>query len=168
MHAFHQNSTAMHQSKALADRLHEVLLNGYWIANTNYKAQIENLTKAEATRKIGSLNTIAALTFHVNYYLGGIINVFRGGELEIRDKFSFDMPPIESESDWEKLRSEFFQNAEIFVAELSKLPDHKLDEPFVDEKYGSYLRNMEGVIEHCYYHLGQISLIRKLIGETQE
>ena len=43
------------------------------------------------------------------------------------------------------------------------MPDTKLEEPFVDEKYGTYLRNIEAVIEHSYYHLGQISLIRKLI-----
>ena len=38
-----------------------------------------------------------------------------------------------------------------------------LAQTFVYEKYGSYLRNIEGVIEHSYYHLGQVSLIRKMI-----
>lgn len=147
----------------LANRLNEVLLNGRWIANTNYKSQIESVTWKQATQKIGTLNTIASLTFHVNYYLAGIINVFKGGGLEIRDKYSFDMPPIESESDWEKLMNEFIANSEIFVKEVANLTDSQLDEPFVDEKYGTYLRNIEGVIEHSYYHLGQISLLKKLI-----
>lgn len=31
---------------------------------------------------------------------------------------------------------------------------------------GSYLRNIEGVIEHSYYHLGQISLIKKMISRS--
>ena len=113
--------------------------------------------------KIGSINTIAALTYHVNYYLGGILNVFRGGKLEIRDKYSFDLPPIESETDWKRLVDEFVVNSENFIKEVAKLTESKLDEPFVDEKYGTYFRNIEGVIEHGYYHLGQISLIRKLI-----
>jgi hypothetical protein len=47
------------------------------------------------------------------------------------------------------------------------MEDALLDQPFVDEKYGSYLRNIEGVIEHSYYHLGQISLIRKMIIQPQ-
>lgn len=42
----------------------------------------------------------------------------------------------------------------------------KLDEPFVDEKYGSYLRNIEGVIEHSYYHLGQVVLVKKMVLEA--
>lgn len=149
----------------LTSRLDEVLLNGRWIANTNFKEQIESVTWVQATQKIGTLNTIAALTYHVNYYLAGIINVFRGGTLEIRDKYSFDLPPIESETDWKKLVDEFLINSKNFVKEVAKLPDSKLDDPFVDEKYGTYLRNIEGVIEHGYYHLGQVSLIRKLIIE---
>ncbi len=28
---------------------------------------------------------------------------------------------------------------------------------------GDYLRNIDGMIEHSYYHLGQIVLIEKLI-----
>jgi len=150
----------------LANRLDEVLLNGLWIANTNFKSEIESVTWKQATHKIGSLNTIASLTFHVNYYIAGIINVFKGGELEIRDKYSFNLPPIQSEDDWQKLISEFLLNAEAFVKEVTNLRDSTLDEPFVDEKYGTSLRNIEGVIEHSYYHLGQIVLIKKMISEN--
>ena len=156
----------MERNKELANRLDEVLLNGRWIANTNYKLQIESVSWQQATQKIGTLNTIATLTFHVNYYLAGILNVFKGGELEIRDKYSYDIPPIQSESDWKTLMNEFLLNSEEFVNEVANIPDSKLDEPFVDEKYGTYLRNIEGVIEHSYYHLGQISLIKKMISEN--
>lgn len=158
----------MERSKELANRLEEVLLNGRWVANTNFKLQIENLTWQQATQKVGSLNTIASLVFHVNYYLAGIINVFKGGGLEIRDKYSFECPPIESQSDWERLKNEFLVNSETFISEVFGLEDAKLDEPFVDEKYGTYFRNIQGVIEHSYYHLGQISLIKKMITETGE
>jgi hypothetical protein len=156
-------TNTMTRNEFIASRLEEVLLNGRWVANTNFKEQIESVTWRQATQKVGTLNTIATLTFHVNYYLGGILNVFNGGGLEIRDKYSFDLPPIKSETDWKRLVGDFLTNAEKFVEHLAKIPDGKLDEAFVDEKYGTYWRNMEGVIEHCYYHLGQISLIKKLI-----
>jgi hypothetical protein len=39
------------------------------------------------------------------------------------------------------------------------------DDIFEEEKYGIYRRNIEAIIEHSYYHLGQISLIKKLIVE---
>lgn len=153
----------MERNKDLANRLNEVLLNGHWIAQTNFKTQLEGLSWVQATQQIGTLNTIAALTFHVNYYLAGLLNVFKGGGLEIRDKYSFDLPPIKSESDWKNMVAEFLKNSEEFVRQVANMPDEKLDEPFVDEKYGTYLRNIEGIIEHSYYHLGQVSLIRKMI-----
>ena len=155
----------MERNTDLANRLKEVLLNGYWIANTNFKSQLESITWEQAIQKIGRLNTIAALTYHVNYYLAGLLNVFKGGALEIRDKYSFDVPPITSETDWKTLIDEFVLNSEKFVDVVAQMSEDKLNEPFVDEKYGTYLRNIEGVIEHSYYHLGQVSLLKKLILE---
>ena len=100
--------------------------------------------------------------------MAGLLNVFKGGELEIRDKYSFDIQPIESEADWQRLMNEFLLNSEEFVKEVSNIADSKLDKPFVDEKYGTYLRNIEGIIEHSYYHLGQLSLIKKMILENDK
>ncbi|HRO45029.1 DinB family protein, partial [Agriterribacter sp.] len=149
----------------IANRLREVLINGHWIANTNYKEQLLSITWEQAIQKIGTLNTIAALTFHINYYLAGLLHVFNGGKLEISDQYSFDLPPIQSEREWKSLVADFLSNAEKFAAQVEQMADSRLDEPFADEKYGNYLRNIEGVIEHSYYHLGQISLIRKVIAE---
>ena len=156
----------MENSFQLANRFREVLLNGQWIANTNYRDQLSDVTWQQATHKIGSLNTIAALTFHINYYLAGILNVFEGGTLDIRDKYSFDLLPIESKEDWEKLLTEILANAEKFANHVESMAAEKLAEKFVEEKYGNYQRNIEGVIEHSYYHLGQISLIKKMIRES--
>ncbi|MEJ5961440.1 DinB family protein [Pedobacter immunditicola] len=153
----------MTRSLSTASRLREVLLDGHWIANTNYKEQLLSTNWEQATQKMGNLNTIAALTFHINYYLVGLLNVFNGGKLEISDKYSFDLPIIQSETDWNELVNNFLSNAENFINKVEQMPDDRLDQTFVDEKYGTYLRNIEGVIEHSYYHLGQVSLIKKMI-----
>lgn len=153
----------MNSAKHLANRFREVLLNGTWIANTNYKHQLSDMTWQQATTKVHSLNTIAALTYHINYYQEGIINVFEGGALKIRDKYSFDCPPITSKEEWEHLLNALLSNAEKFANHVEQIPDDKLNDDFVEAKYGSYLRNIEGIIEHSYYHLGQISLIHKIL-----
>ena len=147
----------------IANRFREVLLNGKWVANTNYKDLLSSLTWEQATRKVESLNTIADLTSHINYYIKGILNVFEGGSLEIHDKYSFDSPPVRSKEDWNNLLIDMWVNAEKFANHVESMPDEKLEEIFADEKYGTYRRNIEGMIEHCYYHLGQISLIKKMI-----
>jgi len=155
----------MENSTQLANRFREVLLNGKWIANTNYKQQLADVTWQQATHKIGSLNTIAALTFHVNYYISGVADFFEKGTLTINDKYSFDLPPIQSKKVWENL--ELIINAERFAELVEVMSDEQLDTIFVDEKYGTYRRNIEGMIEHSYYHLGQISLIKKMILEQK-
>ena len=152
----------MTRNLTIADRLHEVLLNGRWIANTNYKEQISGISWQQATQKVGTLNTIAALTYHINYYLAGLLSAFETGKLEISDKYSFDLPPINSDAEWQQIVAGFLSNAEKFVHYIGRMNDDIFDQPFLDERYGTYLRNIEGVIEHSYYHLGQISLIRKL------
>jgi len=116
---------------------------------------------------VDNLNTIAGLTYHVNYYLEGLLNAFENGRLEISDKFSFDVPQKKSESDWNKLVTHFLNNSEKFATKVEQMDDSTFDKPFVNKKYGSYLRNIEGVIEHSYYHLGQILLIKKMIIESQ-
>jgi len=153
----------MTRSFSLASRLREVLLNGRWIANTNYKAQLLSRTWQQSIQKVEQLNTIAALTFHINYYLAGLLRAFENGRLDISDKYSFDLPPIQTETDWNKLVSAFLSNSEKFADAVQQLDDRILDQPFIDEKYGTFLRNIEAVIEHSYYHLGQIPLIKKMI-----
>lgn len=155
----------MTKSKELANRLREVILYGTWIANTNFKDQIESLNWKIATKKVRSLNTISILAQHIHYYIVGIKNVFECGKLEIRDKYSFDFPPITSEKEWEVFKNTFWNDTEKLAELIEKMPEEQLNENFVEEKYGSYVRNIDGMIEHSYYHLGQIVLLNKMIYE---
>ena len=152
----------MTQSIQIANRFREVILNGTWIANTNYKDQLAGLDWKIATKKIDSLNTIAVLAQHIHYYIYGILNVFKGGTLDIKDQFSFDFPEITSQGQWNNFLDKFWNDAEDFATLVAQMSDDKLNTAFVDEKYGSYHRNIEAMIEHSYYHLGQIVLLKKL------
>ena len=46
---------------------------------------------------------------------------------------------------------------------VEEIPDQQLDQFFVIEKYGSWHRNLMGLIEHAHYHLGQIVMLKKLV-----
>lgn len=157
----------MRTSKQLAHRFREVLLNGKWIANTNFQDQLQSVTVVQANSKISTLNTIALLTFHVNYYIAGLNHFFENGSLEIRDKFSFDMPSLDDEKAWNDLKKSLFKNAKTFADHVESLTDEQLNAVFVKEDYGTYARNIEAMIEHSYYHLGQISLIKKMVQAPQ-
>lgn|SRR5690606_24979146 len=152
----------MQTSQQLANRFREVLLNGTFIANTNYKDQLENLPLEIALKKVDDLNTISILAQHIHYYIKGVSSVFKGGALGIKDAYSFDFSPMTSETEWKDFLKTFFKDAEAFATLVEKIPENKLNDAFTDKKYGTYQRNIDAMIEHCYYHLGQIVLIKKL------
>ena len=156
----------MSTSEDLANRIREAFLNGKWIANTNYKLLLAGINREQALRKFGALNSIASLTYHINYYLDGLLVVFNGGDLTIKDKFSFALPSLNSEEDWIDLKTVLLKNAESLAQKVSLMPEEKLDSPFVRPEYGTYRRNVEGVLEHSYYHLGQISLLIRLFSTS--
>ncbi len=153
----------MKSTQEIANRFREIIFNGTWVANTNYKHQLTDLDWKTATKQLDSLNTIAVLAQHIHYYMKGINNVLRGGNLDIRDKYSFDFPAINSQNDWENFLLKFWNDSEDFAAMTEKMADEKLDAVFVDAKYGTYRRNIDAMIEHSYYHLGQIVLLKKLL-----
>ncbi|WP_116125751.1 DUF1572 domain-containing protein [Lewinella sp. IMCC34183] len=152
----------MHLSRTLAQKVREAFEGGNW-TSVSFKEKLADVTWREATTRIGDHHSIAALVYHVDYYFAGVIPVLRGGKLEIRDKFSFDHPIISDEDDWQKLLRDTYLHATTFADLVAAYPPEKLSEVFTEEKYGDYHRNFHGILEHCYYHLGQISLLKKLI-----
>ncbi len=153
----------MNLAQELAARFREVLLNGTWIANTNYKVALVGTDWKLATKQVHQLNTLALLAQHIHYYIGGVLQVFEGGTLDIHDQYSFDFPAIQSQEDWDNRLHNFFEDTEKLAQCIEQIPENKLSEVFVDEKYGTYQRNVEALIEHAYYHLGQVSLIKKIL-----
>ncbi len=157
----------MNLTAQIAKLLRAVYFGGNWCA-VNLKGNLAGLTWQQATTKVYSFNTIATLVFHMNYYVTAISKVLEGGPLDAHDKYSFDLPPILSQDDWEKLLDKFRTDAENFSSQVEQLPESKLWEIFSDEKYGNYYRNIHGIIEHLHYHLGQIVLIRKILLQGNE
>ena len=147
----------------LARRFREVILNGTWIANTNFKDQLTGTDFKMATKKLDPTNTIAALTQHIHYYIKGIKQVLQGGVLEISDSKSFDFPSITDQLHWEQILTAFWTDAEEFALLVEQLSKDKLQAPFVTEQYGTYQRNLEAMIEHCYYHLGPDCIDQEIV-----
>jgi hypothetical protein len=153
----------MNESSILATRFREVILNGTWIANTNFKNELTEVDWKIANTRYQNLNTIAVLSQHIHYYIRGVKNVLKGGKLEISDKYSFDFPEIQSQQEWSNFLDTLWRDANEFAELVEKMSSEQLDKNFVDEKYGSYRRNIDAMIEHSYYHLGQIVLIKKML-----
>lgn len=155
----------MNLSKQIAQQFKAVHFGGNW-TDVNLKDTLEGLNYKQATQKVFTFNTVAALAYHINYYVHIVMKVLEGQSLDGSDKFSFNVPEINSEAEWEALKNRAFSEAEKFSALIEKIPENKYEEIFAEEKYGNYYKNIHGIIEHCHYHLGQIVLIKKIILEN--
>ena len=150
----------------IAKHFRDVHFGNPW-TTVNLKDTLATINWQEATTNVYNLNTIATLVFHINYYVENVLKVLQGEPLTASDKLSFNLTPITSAEDWEKLITKTLTEAEQFAVEIEKLDEAKLFEDFTDPKYGNYYRNLHGIIEHTHYHLGQIILIQKIIKESK-
>lgn len=157
----------MNPSAQIAKHLREVHFGGNWTWS-NLKDNLADVTWQQATTQVYACNTIATLVYHMNYYVRAITRVLQGKPLDSNDTFSFDLPPIQSQEDWQALLDAQWADAEACAALIEQLPENKLWETFTDEKYGNYYRNLHGLIEHTHYHLGQIALIKKILQQTDK
>lgn len=154
----------MDLAKQSAKHFRDLHSGGNWTCSS-LKEVLEDISFKEATTQIYSLNTIAILSYHINYYVERVLKVLEGGELNAKDDLSFRPPPILSEEDWKKMKEKILRDGEDFAALLEKMDDATFGDYFIEEKYGNYFRNIHGIIEHSHYHLGQISLIKKILRE---
>jgi len=152
----------MTTTQQLGKHLRDVHFGGNWTWS-NVKDQLTDVSLEMALKKVESLNTIAALTFHINYYVKAITRVLEGNEINAHDKYSYDHPLFNSEEEWKKFCQQCLDEAEKLAGLIETLPDAILNDCFVEEKYGTYHRNFLGLIEHSHYHLGQIAIIKKLV-----
>lgn len=155
----------MSSTKQLAKHFRDVYFGGNW-TTVNVKDTLADVTLQHATTKIHNLNTIATLVFHINYYVRPVLKVLQNQPMVASDKFSFDLPHITCDEDWQQLVSRVLTEAEELAIQIEQLDDSKLQDVFANPKYGNYYRNLLGIIEHTHYHLGQISLIKKIIQES--
>jgi len=153
--------------KHLAKHLRDVHFGGNW-TSVNLKDTLADVTWQQATTQVHSCNTIVTLVYHINYYISAVSKVLEGEALHAKDEYSFSHPLISSKEDWEHLLHKAWTDAENFAGHIEQLPEHKLWENFTDEKYGNYYRNIQGIIEHTHYHLGQIVIIKKILLQAGE
>ena len=131
--------------KQLAKHLRDVHFGGNW-TTSNLMDNLADVTWKEATMQVYQLNTIATLVYHINYYISAVLKVLQGEPLNASDSLSFSRPPIHSQKEWEDMVAKSRADADTFAALIEQLPESKLWENFTDEKYGTYYRNIQGII----------------------
>ena len=146
----------------IAKHLRDFYYGSNW-ATSGLLPVLKDVDVTMATASVNGCNSIAALSYHINYYVAAVAKVLEGEVLVAKDADSFSHPIYTTEAEWQAFIAKAESDAQRFASALEKLPDSILTEAFTDEKYGNYFRNIHGIIEHCHYHLGQIVVLKKII-----
>lgn len=148
--------------KELTKQYKQLVYGGNW-SEVNLKDVLQDISLAEAEINIGSLNSIHQLTHHIHYYILIQIQVLKGMTMKGTDADSFKAKPLKCEDDWEIYKASILTDADLYIQWIESFPKEKLTDVFINEKYGNYHRNLYGNLEHIYYHMGQIALLKKMI-----
>ncbi|MGN6265798.1 MAG: DinB family protein [Ginsengibacter sp.] len=154
-------------AELIATHLEEAFAGNNW-SDVNVKDTLDGITFQEATTVTrASSNTIAALLYHMTFYNRAIRQRLQGLEPEVSAANGFDLPPIISEYDWEQLKKNAFHTVNELANAIRNFPDERLGEENPAGK-GSFYKKLQGIIEHNYYHLGQIVILKNLIKNDQQ
>ena len=82
----------MNVTVQIAKLFRDVHYGGNWTA-VNLKENLADINWHQAVTKLYSFNTIAALVYHINYYVNAVLNVLQEKPLNASDKYSFDLRP---------------------------------------------------------------------------
>ena len=145
----------------LAENFRAMHFGPSWVGSS-LKDLLEGVNWEQATKEVNDLNTIAKLVFHINYYISAVLKVLKGGPLDAHDKYSYDLPPIQSEADWQDLLDKVWKEAEEAASLIENMTNDQLAEPMDTGKYGDWFKNLLIIHEHSHYHIGQIALLKKL------
>jgi hypothetical protein len=154
-------------TKHIAKQVRAIYFGGNWTSPC-LKDSLKGLSWEQAKTQLYDFNTIATLTYHSTYYVEVLLRVLKEGVLDAKDEYSFQLPPINSQRDWEDLLDNAWRDAEATALLIEQMSDEKLLAYFTEKKYGNYYRNITGIIEHMHYHLGQIVLMRKMIERQKD
>lgn len=66
---------------------------------------------------------------------------------------------------WTDTREEIIDSKKKIIFELTQQCDSNLDNPILED-YSTIYDTIQGHIQHTYYHIGQISIIKKIIEKS--
>ena len=146
----------------IAMHIIEVYEGNNW-TDVNIADTIKDINWQQAQQQTpGSSNTIASLLHHLHYWNGILMQRINGINPSIPGANGYDVGELKNENDWNTLKEKTHQSFIQIADAVKNFPEEKLSETYAAGK-SSYYKNLQGIVEHAHYHLGQIVILKKLL-----
>ncbi len=133
-----------------------------WL-DINFKEALRGVNAATAAKNIdGKTNSIWLLVFHLVYWRLVVINRLNGST-DHPPFQDFTLPDELTEENWKQLLTDFETTYHQLIHTLRNFKEEQLDtiSPKPDQTYHELI---VGCLQHDSYHLGQIILLKKVVG----
>lgn len=123
------------------------------------KEVLDGITQEQSFKRLPQSHSIIELVAHMTSWRTFVIKKLQG-DLEYRITDDLNFPP---EKNWHKAVADLNESQVKLVEAIKAFDDTKLHElvPHSPHTYTFYIL-LHGIIHHDLYHIGQISLIKKL------
>jgi uncharacterized damage-inducible protein DinB len=140
---------------------------GGWVASAD--EALSGLEAEDAAFRPGpGAHTIWELVRHLSFWEDLVTDRLGGmplGPGRISNKSTFDGCEPEDRASWKEAAGRLLSANRRLAAAVGRLEDAQLDQPLPGEQKTLLKDLLEGMALHQAYHLGQIVLLRKLLGK---
>ncbi|GAB3414515.1 DinB family protein [Niabella aquatica] len=152
----------MNLKEYIAQHLMDVHSGNNW-TEVNLSHTIKNISWQQAIIITPfSPNSIAMLVHHISYWNRAVAQRGTGTQPVINKENGMNVPPITSETEWEKLKKDNLVSAHELATVIEGYDEGNLFSPILANHSSAY-KNFQGQVEHVHYHLGQIVMIKNFL-----
>jgi hypothetical protein len=159
----------MNESDRIADELTRAHRGDPW-HGSSARALLTGLTAEwAAQRPIPAAHTIWELLLHLTGWRREVARRLDGGTPTLPAGGDWPTMPVGSDDAWNRSLAEFDAASEELLAAVARFDPRRIDELVGEGRNApvgtgvSWYVMLHGVAQHDAYHMGQVSLLRKLI-----
>ena len=153
--------------EAYVNELQSVNEGDLWI-NEHFRKKLESVSNLTVFKSpLPGYNSVAQILAHLTVWRLSNYSILQGGKRTLTMESPENWPSNDQlrKKGWTTLVKEFYESQDMLIDFLKSKDDSFLTQAAAGtgKPYEYYIR---GLIHHDMYHLGQIGLVIKLIGDT--
>jgi uncharacterized damage-inducible protein DinB len=153
----------MEETKRVLKLFSDLYDGNSWI-DVTIAGTLKNVNYRQAYTKVASnLNSIWEIVNHLVSWRETVLKRMNGVTIDEPQNNFFE--PVKNNSDeaWQATLYRFDESQKTWQQFLAGFDDHNLEKYYSQSKY-TYYDLMHGILQHDAYHLGQIVLLKKMVG----
>jgi uncharacterized damage-inducible protein DinB len=151
----------MNEVERIRDQLKRAFYGNAW-HGPSVREVLDGVTSAAASSRISTGHSIRELVLHITAWTD--ICRQRLAETPVPEATTEeDWPPVDEldEAQWHNDVENLFATEKRLQEALRSFPESRLDSTVPGREHSFYVM-LQGAVQHCLYHAGQIAMIKKL------